>query len=168
MDGTTINAGDTGLGNETSPEPEVKPEPKPEKRGRGRPPKDPTLKEEPVKGKATSGGKAKKPSREPLGDEAIDQMARQFMGIHELAALASGLPILRIEENEARMLAAGAVAVANEYGLELSGKTGATLQLIAAMGMVYVPRLLQIKAMRDMARARQNQTVEGEVVHAGT
>lgn len=149
---------------ETGPTVEAAPEPKPEKRGRGRPPKDPALKEEPVKGKASAKSGPKK-NRETLGENAIASIAQQIKGLHEFVALATGLPIMQIDDKEAKLLAGGLVAVSNEYGFELSGKAGATLQLVAALGVVYVPRLLMVKAMRDAARNRAGQTVEGEATH---
>lgn len=109
----------------------------PAKRGRGRPPGS---------GKTTAEKSPGKKTRD------VADFARQIQGLHRVAAMATGLPVLEIADHEAAMLASGITAVADEYGLALSGKTGAALQLFAAMGFVYGPRVLMVKRMRDEAQ----------------
>lgn len=126
---------------ETPPEtpPEIEP-----KRRRGRPPKDAA-----APGAEKKEGPKKTASRKAEDTEAL---AHQLVGLHQFAALATGLPELVISEKEGQMLAKGINAVADEYGLSLSGKTGAALQFLAAAAMVYVPRGLAIKARAEKAR----------------
>ncbi len=109
-------------------------------------------------------GRPKGSHNTPKGDapkktqarQAQDTVAlgKQLVGLHHLAALATGLPELVIGETEGQMLAGGIQAVCDEYGLSLSGKTGAAIQLIGAAGVVYMPRLLAIRARRAAERAQ--------------
>lgn len=135
-----------GLNPETVP-PETAAETPPEtepKRRRGRPPKD---------AGATTGERKEGPKKTASRKaEDTDALAHQLVGLHQFAALATGLQELVISEKEGQMLAKGVNAVADEYGLSLSGKTGAALQLIAAAAMIYVPRGLMIKARVEKAR----------------
>lgn len=121
--------------------PETPAEAAPAKRGRGRPP--------------GSGSKASAEKSPGKKTRDVADLARQIQGIHRVAALATGLPLLEIADQEAAMLASGISAVAEEYGFALSGKTGAALQLFAAMGFVYGPRVIAVKRMRDEMRAAQ-------------
>lgn len=128
----------------------------PVKRGRGRPRKD---------GSNTAPGPKKSKARVAQDTE---ELGTQIVGLHKLAALVTGLPELEISPIEGQMLAGGINAVCQEYGLSLSGKTGAMVQLIGAMGVVYMPRLVVIKKRMDAekARADENRTVDMPVTVA--
>lgn len=129
----------------------------PVKRGPGRPKGSGT--------KAPPGITAEKPgAQKPAQDkpgkrgakmsaEALGTLAKQIQGMHAMAAMMTGIPILAITPEESALLAGGISAVAEEYGLALDGKTGAALQLFGAAAMVYAPRILQIQAMKRAARA---------------
>lgn len=84
--------------------------------------------------------------------DATAALAQQVQGLHQLAALALGIPELQIAPNEAQLLAGALDNVAQQYGLELGGKSGAVLQLAAACAAIYVPRFLHVKARADAAR----------------
>lgn len=87
--------------------------------------------------------------------DAQSQLAKQLMGLHQLAALATGIPEMAINETEAVMLGAAVANVCEEYDLSLSGKTGALVQLLAAAAMVYVPRVQHVGARIRAAKAAQ-------------
>lgn len=77
--------------------------------------------------------------------DSEEKLAAQIQGIHAIGSMISGIPELAIGEKEAEMLASAVMAVAAEYNLELSGKTGAAIQLLAACAAIYVPRLIMVK-----------------------
>src|SRR5579863_9323591 len=61
-----------------------------------------------------------------------DALAKQLKGIHKLAAQmvpisVNGKPLLELSDDESQQLAQAVAAVANEYDLELDGKTGAAI-----------------------------------------
>lgn len=107
----------------------------PKSRGRGRPPGSGT-KSTAEKPKKSAGKKA----------EDIDAFAKQLQGIHVMIAMVSGVKEMAIDAQEAKMLANGINAVAEEYGLEMDGKTGAAFQLLGAAALIYGPRALAVNA----------------------
>lgn len=109
---------------------------------RGRPPKDPNAEPKKRRSKKTE-------------TESLDAFAKQIQGIHHMASLVTGVPEAAISDVESRMLAESVIAVSEEYGFELSGKSGASLQLLAACAMVYTPRFIQ--ASQRLNRERQNR-----------
>lgn len=112
----------------------------PQKRKRGRP-------------KGSTNKPADKPSKSSSRKRADNvDFARQLQGIHTMMAMVTGFPELQISEQESVMLANGLVAVADEYGLSLDGKTGAAIQLIGAASLIYIPRAIVIKGKLDKAR----------------
>lgn len=123
----------------------------PKKRGRGRPP-----------GSKTGTAKKDAPRRRSGGTRAnLDAVSKQVVGMHALIAHMSGIPELQISDPEGKALAEAALAVCDEYGLVLSGKTGAAIQLLAACGMVYAPRLVAIQrrmaAQREAAHSQESE-----------
>jgi hypothetical protein len=121
----------------------------PAARGRGRPRKDAAA--APVSPSEASAAKSTpKASRGKKGvkfeKDDLSQLSKQIQGLHELMSLASGIPELRLETQEAEMLGSAVANVCEEYDLSLSGKTGALLQLLAAGAMIYVPRLGRVSA----------------------
>lgn len=128
---------------------------------RGRPPKVAPANGEanPVpEGEKPSGSKRGRPSKKKgvsfSGDD-ISTLAKQVTGLHQLAAIATGIPELQITEEEGQMLGMSIANVAQEYDLSLDGKTGALLQLAAACGMIYVPRFLALKKRVVAAQAQK-------------
>jgi hypothetical protein len=91
-----------------------------------------------------------------------DALAKQLRGIHSLAAQIlpirrqDGVLLLELSETESKELASAIAGVAKEYDLELDGKTGAAIQLLAAACMIYGPRIYVIQKMR-VATQRQAQ-----------
>lgn len=129
---------------------------------RGRPPKNPPADGDPspvgsdnVSAKRGPGRPSKKKGKVSFSGEDLDALAKQVMGLHQLASIATGIPELAISEQESKMLGGSLASVAEEYGLELSGKTGAMLQLIAVCGMIYVPKFAVLKTRVAEAKARR-------------
>lgn len=147
------------------PEPEVieiEPEPEviePPKKRRGRPPRNAEAQEKLDEEKAT-GEKPKGkpgPKKRTMGADASELLARQLMGLHHMAAMFTGLPVIILSDAEAKMMADALCNVANEYDLAISGKTAATLQLVATLGMVYVPRLIEINNLKTKRPIVENE-----------
>lgn len=107
----------------------------------------------PVSPSTSSGAKRGRPRK---GAVSIDStaLAKQLQGLHTLGAMLTGIPEMQILPEEAALLADAVKNVAEEYDLELSGKTGAAIQLLATAAMIYVPRLLQVR-QRAMQAAQQ-------------
>jgi hypothetical protein len=74
----------------------------------------------------------------------IDLLAKQTVGVHAMLALMTGMPELQINETEGAILARAISAVASEYGVAVSGKAAAGMQMLAACAMVYAPRAIKI------------------------
>lgn len=136
----------------------------PEKRGRGRPRKDGAAAPvSPSEASAASTGpgrpksSAKKKGKISFDGDSLATLAKQVQGLHQLVALATGIPELQLREEEAQMLGGAIAAVCEEYDLSLSGKTGAMLQLAAAAAMVYAPRFAIVtqRVKQQQAAARQ-------------
>lgn len=132
----------------------------PEARKRGRPPGSGKATAAPVSpddkpNEAKSGPKPRK-GKVKFDSEAQGQLAKQIEGLHQLMALATGIPELQVQTAEAQMLGTAVAAVCEEYDLSLSGKTGAMLQLLAAAAMVYAPRVAVIgrRVKENQARAK--------------
>lgn len=162
--GASVENAGAGLGDVTPP------------RKRGRPPGS-GKKTEGEKPAAVPGGDAPasgakrgpKKRQKEFTDADVSSLAKQVQGLHALGAMVTGIPELAIAEAEAVALSKGVVAVAKEYDLEISGKTGAMIQLAAACAAVYLPRLLAVKARAAQARAAKGTVVDGqfsEVTHA--
>jgi len=120
------------------------PESEPPKRRRGRPP----------------GAKAKpKPKKTIYGGDEIGIMGRQLVGVHQIVAMVTGIPEIQIQEQEGALLAQSIANVANEYGLEIDGKTGASVQLFMTVAMIYGPRFLQFRARAKSAQQSNDVTI---------
>jgi hypothetical protein len=129
-----------------TPQEEIAP---PGKRGRGRPPGS---------GKTAEGPK----KRAGSAKSDPDKLARQIVGGHMLAATFTGLPELVISTEEGRILADAMITMTEEYGLVISGKTAAAMQLLAAVGIVYAPRAILI-ITRINANQQQEPPAPGNV-----
>lgn len=149
-----------------APQPDIS---APTKRGRGRPRKDggPAAPVSPSEAAAASASKAgRKPKIKPAKMDS-NALAKQVQGLHQLAALATGIPEFQLHDAEALMLGDAIANVCEEYDLSLSGKTGAFLQLIAAAAMVYVPRVEIIGRRVKEKKAQQRANTEALRVVAG-
>lgn len=116
----------------------------PEKRGRGRPRKH------------DSGDSSKRTgSREskPTGSLALTEFATQLKFAHDMAAVLLKSPELSISENDAKLLAKGCQAVLAQYSFNPNPKVMAWLQLSAAAGMIYGPRVAMIMDRRKKSKA---------------
>ena len=128
---------------------------------RGRPPKSAngatnTLPETPVTGDSPPRVKRKRKAK-PI-DAAL--LSKQIVGLHKVAATMTGLRELEISEFEAVMLAESLAAVSREYDVTLDGKVAATIQLAAAIGVIYVPRLVMIKKRAAQAKALRDGSAD--------
>jgi hypothetical protein len=142
------------------------------RRGRGRPfgsrTKADPLQETPVtpeNGEAPTDAPPKTRRRKSTVDASA--LAKQLRGIHSLAAKLLPIPgpngtkLLELDDTEATQLAEAVAAVAKEYDLELSGKTGAAIQLLGVAAMIYGPRIYVIQQMR-LYTAQQKQNAEAQ------
>lgn len=136
----------------------------PEKRGRGRPRKDgaaapvsPSEASAASTGPGRPKGSGRKKGHIHFDGDSLATLAKQVEGLHQLMALATGIPELQVRPEEAQMLGGAIAAVCEEYDLSLSGKTGALLQLAAAAAMVYAPRFAVVtqRVKQQQAAARQ-------------
>jgi len=127
--------------NEQKPQEETQPPP----RRRGRPRKD-----------GSTGPASERPKKSnSRKTESAEALARQIMGLHQVALLATGIPECQITEQESVILATALNAVVEEYGLSLSGKTGAALQLFGAAAIVYGPRIISIQQRNAQAKKKK-------------
>lgn len=145
---------DTGA---AAPEPQAAAKPK---RGRGRPfgsrTSVPPLTETPVGSEATGEAPQDAAPKTRRRKSSVDAsaLAKQLRGIHALAAKLLPIPgpngtkLLELDDTEATQLAEAVAAVAKEYDLELSGKTGAAIQLLGVAAMIYGPRIYVIQQIR--------------------
>lgn len=89
------------------------------------------------------------PSRKPRAKKAsIESSAKQLEGIHKMVAMLPNMGFMEINPAEARILAEAMAGVAEEYEIQISGKTGATIQLLSAAAMIYAPRAMYAYKMR--------------------
>ena len=140
-----------------APTPEPQPQPtenvapgEPPKKRRGRPPKNPNLIQEGIPHAQAS--TAPKRTKQKKSEAEIAALGRQLVGIHQMAAMLTGIPECQIQDGEGLLLASGIIAVADQYDLAIDGKTGAALQLFAAAAMVYAPRVMSFNARAKKAR----------------
>lgn len=94
---------------------------------------------------------AEKPQRRKSRKPNANAVA-QIVGVHKMISLVPGMEAFAIEETEAQILAEGMQGIADEYGVALSGKTGATLNLLIALGMVYGPRFYLLYQQNQLAK----------------
>ncbi len=142
---------------------ETPPSAEPPKRRRGRPPKNPALQEQTVNPGAEQKrgpGRPKKQAGPQFSAEDVTKLARQIQGLHVIAAQATGLGELVISETESVMLADSLTKVSEEYGLSLSGKTGAMLQLLGTAAIVYMPRFASINQKMKAKKASEATIIE--------
>lgn len=122
----------------------------------------------PTPGSAGSAqGSENKPRKRRAKPVDLDELAKKIQGIHGMIALMTGLPEVAVSDMESKMLATAMSDMSREYGLEVSGKTAATIQLVGTAAIIYMPRVGAIKAKIDAAKRKhaQSQPIEGEVVH---
>lgn len=80
-------------------------------------------------------------------------LASKLSGAHQLAALATGLPILQLDKAEADEYAGAILEVAKYHSITLDGKLFAWIQLLATVGTIYGTRILMLRRMRAEAIA---------------
>ncbi|HKY44769.1 MAG TPA: hypothetical protein VJM50_16880 [Pyrinomonadaceae bacterium] len=92
---------------------------------------------------ASSGTKRGPRGKSKSSDPTV--LARSLLGIHQVAAMILRVPEVQLSEQEGQLLAEAVVAVCEEYGLSIDGKTGAAMQLFGAAAMIYAPRVFAYK-----------------------
>jgi hypothetical protein len=137
--------------------------PKRRGRGRGRPP----LEEQPI-GADGEPQKVKKPRRKKASPIDTVKFAKQLQGMHVMVALATGIAEMQLSDTESVMLAESLAAVSSEYGVSMSGKLAATLQLFGVAAIIYLPRMSAIDAKIKAKKRNTPVTVEGEKVEQPT
>lgn len=84
--------------------------------------------------------------------DILENLAFQLKGIHELAALYTGLPVLQLTEDESKKLAVAARDVMQYYNFMPDPKVMAWVELLGVSAVIYIPRILLIKAEHDAHR----------------
>jgi hypothetical protein len=125
------------------------------KKRRGRPPRSPDAVK--IESSKTPPVKPKRKTTKSVIE------GKQIAGLHAVAAHLTGLPELIISEAEGELLAGGIQAVAEEYGLELSGKAGAAIQLFSAAAIIYLPRLAAIASKKAAQQKAKNEVLNNEI-----
>lgn len=137
---------------------------------RGRPPKErpagegePTAPQHP--GEKPQPKRGRKPkAKAKATPEELETLAESLYGIHAVLAKALSMPELMLDAQASRTLAVGVSRMQEEFGFEVSGKTGAVLAFLGAAAMVYVPRVIAIKARVHAQQAQQAQAkVDGAI-----
>lgn len=163
---------DTGA---AAPEPQIAQGPR---RGRGRPygarTKASPLHETPVDTENGEPPQDAAPRQQRKRKAQVDAgaLAKQLRGIHALAAKLLPIPgpngtkLLELDDEEAKQLADAVAAVAKEYDLELSGKTGAAIQLFGVAAMIYGPRIYVVQQMRIYGQRQKQQEEDNKRAQA--
>ena len=107
-------------------------------------------------GTAKRGGRSKSKSSDPT------VLARSLLGIHQVAAMITRIPEAQLSEQEGQLLAEAVVAVCEEYGLSIDGKTGAAMQLFGAAAMIYAPRVFAYKMRIAQETVQREQQAHGQ------
>ncbi len=117
-----------------------------------------------IEGDSVSGKPGRKP-RAKVEDKRTNidpgKLGSQLVGIHQLAAMFTNTPELQLTDQAGRALGEAIVNVCNEYDLNISGKTGSMLQLLATSCMIYAPMFMAIRfryAQEELARGQADQT----------
>jgi hypothetical protein len=133
---TTGTAARAGSGNPTgnAPEPAREPTPEPEpRRGAGRPAGS--------RNKPKTEGSISEPKAAPVNINGVEKI---LFSIHEILAAVSNVSELKIDEKEAKELAAAIAGVTNEYIIVLTPKQAALMELGRVCGVIYGPRAVNI------------------------
>lgn len=157
------NAEESKGANVAGNSPEEKPEGievapvEPPKRKRGRPTDAERALRESLGAPSESSGGAKRGPKPKNNKGDSKTLAKSLVGIHQLAAMVTGIPEAQLSEPEGEALAEAVIAVCEEYGLNIDGKTGAAMQLFGACAMIYGPRVFAFKvriAQEQVAREK--------------
>lgn len=101
-------------------------------------------------GTANRAGNARNAER--MDREKTGVLAQQIMAFHQIAAMATSVPELMIDEREAGLLAASVRELSAHYGPVVSGPAMLWVQFAGVAAMIYVPRVplvaMRLAAMR--------------------
>lgn len=157
-EGLNVNAAPAGLNDAIIPPDETPAKRQYKKRGGGETPASnaEALINESVNGPTPASAPAAKPARKSKASQAVtaEKLGNQLVGLHALVAALTGLPEAQLNPAEGEQLGGAILAICEEYDLKVDGKTGAFLQLGAAMAMIYGPRYFGFKFR--IAQERQN------------
>lgn len=117
----------------------------------------------PYKKRNTAGAGSEGPRKRSGARKAdAESLGKQIAGIHQMLSIVTGFPELAIAEGEGKMLAEACISVADEYGLAVTGKAGAAIQLFAACSLIYGPRAIAINNRIREQRAASGVVIDGE------
>jgi len=86
-----------------------------------------------------------------------------------MGAMMTGQPIIALSEGEATALARAVVGLSEHYNLQMDSPYFAIVTLVGVAGMIYVPRVKAVMAMRkanNVNRAEQPADPLGAAMHA--
>jgi hypothetical protein len=90
--------------------------------------------------------------------KAVAEMAQQLKGMHEFAAMMTGLNSLVITDKQAQTLAEPAYLVSRKYGLLIDKFLGPEIALLLTAAYVYVPMLRLLKEEVEQKRRAEAAT----------
>lgn len=113
-------------------------------------------------GLGAQGGSGQKVSR----TDAVNNLTGVLMMLHAGLATAAKAPELNLEEGEARMLADPLAQIAEHYNFAPSKEVQLAMALIGAAGMVYGPRVINIRnrLKKEAQEKRKNAPGQHKVV----
>jgi hypothetical protein len=88
-------------------------------------------------------------------------LATQMQGLHGMAAILTGNQVLQINEQEATALANAITDLAVHYQLDFAGPVALWTNLVATVGMIYVPRFLMMQQMKAIEAANRKAAAQG-------
>ena len=95
----------------------------------------------------------------------VDSIKKVLISVHLKAAIATGVPEVAIDEDEATQLAESGAALLEYYKIRIDGKRGAMLAFLYALTLVYGPRIFAyIVSMRQ--QSKEDAEKEPEPVNA--
>lgn len=101
-------------------------------------------------------------SAKPRNSERVDRqkesvLAQQIVAFHQIAAMATRIPELMIDEREAQLLASSIRELSAHYGPVVSGPAMLWVQFVGVAAMIYVPRVPQVALRLAAIRAAKNR-----------
>lgn len=127
-------------------------------------------------GTASRPGNARNAER--VDREKTGVLAQQIVAFHQIAAMATSIPELMIDEREAGLLATSIRELSAHYGPVVSGPAMLWVQFVGVAAMIYVPRVPQValrlaairaerqNEAREQARPRGDNVVDGDFSRA--
>lgn len=79
------------------------------------------------------------------GKTDVKAIATRLVGIHALLATVSGQDVLKLDDDEGTMLAKAISDILEEYQLVADSKSMLWINLISAVAIIYIPRIIVIR-----------------------